>query len=349
MTDGILLREASEDIALRKYSAIIIDEAHERSKDTDILIGMMSRIVKLRENLSSEDKNIKPLKLIIMSATLTVADFTGNKTLFSHPPPVVDVEGRQYPVTIHWARRTNREYLEEAYKKISKGHRMLPPGGMLVFLTGKNEIIHLLRRLKQAFPPAGSGQAITGLPVQVLGSEAPIETEDLELGPLQGRSDESDSDSDGSMGDSINVGDDEDEFRLEDSVEQDIPMHILPLYSLLPTSEQLRVFDPPPEGSRLVVLATNIAETSLTIPGIRYVFDCGRAKERKYNENTGIQSFEVGWISKASANQRAGRAGRTGPGHCYRLYSSAVYERDFEERAQPEIQRTPLEGLHALS
>ena len=122
-------------------------------------------------------------------------------------------------------------------------------------------------------------------------------------------------------------------------------MHILPLYSLLPTQEQLKVFQPPPEGSRLIVLATNVAETSLTIPGIRYVFDCGRAKERQYDPLTGVQSFKIGWISKASAIQRAGRAGRTGPGHCYRLYSSAVFERDFAEYTEPEILRTPIEGF----
>lgn len=345
MTDGILLREASEDIALRKYSAIIIDEAHERSKDTDILLGMMSRIVKLRESLSLEDPGIKPLKLVIMSATLTVADFTENRNLYFPAPPVVQVEGRQYPVTVHWARRTTRDYLDEAYNKISKGHRRLPPGGMLVFLPGQNEIAHLLRRLRQAFPSAGSGQGTTGLVVQLSGTEAPVEPEDLDIGPTQDRSDMSDQESDTSTGLTINVGEDEDDFRLDEAPEQDTPMHVLPLYSLLPTNEQLRVFDPPPEGSRLVILSTNIAETSLTIPGIRYVFDCGRAKERKYNEETGVQSFEVGWISKASASQRAGRAGRTGPGHCYRLYSSAVYERDFEERTQPEIQRTPLEGM----
>ncbi len=79
-------------------------------------------------------------------------------------------------------------------------------------------------------------------------------------------------------------------------------MHILPLYSLLPTRGQLRVFELPSDGSRLVILATNVAETSLTIPGIRYVFDCGRSKERKYDRITGVQSFEVGWISKASAS-----------------------------------------------
>ncbi|KAK6597285.1 ATP-dependent RNA helicase DHR1 [Botrytis cinerea] len=252
MTDGVLLREVAQDIALRKYSAIVIDEAHERSVNTDILIGMLSRVVKLREEMAEEDPSIKPLKLIIMSATLRITDFTENKTLFSTPPPVLQAEGRQYPVTTHFARKTHHDYVEEAFRKISKGHRKLPPGGILVFLTGQNEITHL---------------------------------------------------------------------------------------------KQLRVFEPPPDGSRLIVLATNVAETSLTIPGIRYVFDCGRSKERKYDKTTGVQSFEVGWISKASASQRAGRAGRTGPGHCYRFYSSAVYERDFEEFAEPEILRMPIEGV----
>lgn len=125
----------------------------------------------------------------------------------------------------------------------------------------------------------------------------------------------------------------------------------------------MKVFEPPPPGSRLVVVSTNVAETSLTIPGIRYVIDCGRAKEvsqcgtgyrsffthidsqRRYNMTNGVQSFPVSWISKASAAQRAGRAGRTGPGHCYRLYSSALYEDYFEQFTQPEILRMPVEGV----
>jgi ATP-dependent RNA helicase DHX37/DHR1 len=122
-------------------------------------------------------------------------------------------------------------------------------------------------------------------------------------------------------------------------------LHILPLYSLLPNDQQLRVFKPPPEGHRLVIVATNVAETSLTIPGIRYVVDSGRSKERQYDHQTGVQSFQVGWISKASANQRAGRAGRTGPGHCYRLYSSALFEDHFEKFSIPEILRMPIEGV----
>jgi ATP-dependent RNA helicase DHX37/DHR1 len=123
------------------------------------------------------------------------------------------------------------------------------------------------------------------------------------------------------------------------------PMHILPLYSLLPTDKQMRVFRSPPEGHRLVVISTNVAETSLTIPNIRYVVDCGMAKERTYDQASSIQSFDISWISKAAASQRAGRAGRTGPGHCYRLYSSNVYETQFPQHGTPEILRTPIEGV----
>jgi ATP-dependent RNA helicase DHX37/DHR1 len=122
-------------------------------------------------------------------------------------------------------------------------------------------------------------------------------------------------------------------------------MHVLPLYSLLPNDQQMLVFRRPPEGHRLVIVSTNVAETSLTIPGIRYVIDSGRAKERAYDHSSGVQSFKVGWISKASASQRAGRAGRTGPGHCYRLYSSALFEDHFPQFSQPELLRMPIEGV----
>lgn len=339
MTDGVLLREVAQDIALRKYSAIVIDEAHERSVNTDILIGMLSRVVKLREEMASEDSSIQPLKLIIMSATLRITDFTENKTLFSTPPPVLQAEGRQYPVTTHFARKTHHDYVEEAFRKISKGHRKLPPGGMLVFLTGQNEITHLSKKLKEAFK---IGSTTTGPQVRISGKDAPIEAEDIDFGDTMDTSTDDYVDDDD---DEVTFNDDEDFDIGEEADTGPLKMHILPLYSLLPTKEQLRVFEPPPDGSRLIVLATNVAETSLTIPGIRYVFDCGRSKERKYDKTTGVQSFEVGWISKASASQRAGRAGRTGPGHCYRFYSSAVYERDFEEFAEPEILRMPIEGV----
>lgn len=338
MTDGVLLREVAQDLALRKYSAIIIDEAHERSVNTDILIGMLSRVIKLRAELSQEDPTIKPLKLVIMSATLRIEDLTMNPTLFPTPPPVLEVEGRQHPVTMHFSRRTRHDYIEEAFLKISRGHRKLPPGGFLVFLTGRNEIIQLSKRLKAAF---GGLRSADGPKVQISANDAPVEVEDIEFGDV----DDIDEDDISGIA-SDDEDDDEDEFQIEeDQQSAPLKMQILPLYSLLPTREQLRVFEEPPEGTRQIILATNVAETSLTIPGTKFVFDCGRSKERKYDRVTGVQSYEIGWISKASANQRAGRAGRTGPGHCYRLYSSAVYERDFPEFGDPELLRMPIEGV----
>lgn len=344
MTDGVLLREVSNDISLNKYSAVIIDEAHERSVNTDILIGMLSRVVKLREEMAAEDKSIRPLKLIIMSATLRIDDLTKNPVLFPSPPPVLDVEGRQFPVTIHFARQTRHDYVEEAYKKILRGHRKLPPGGFLVFLTGHDEISRLSKMLKSS----SSGLNSAAYPkVRISANDAPLEVEDIEFGDTNDTTQDDYTE--------VELVDGDDEENEEDDTEFDIPdeqggtgplkMHVLPLYSLLPTKEQMKVFDPPLEGSRQIILATNVAETSLTIPGIQYVFDCGRSKERRFDKDNGVQSYEISWVSKASANQRAGRAGRTGPGHCYRLYSSAVYERDFREFADPELLRMPIEGV----
>ena len=116
-------------------------------------------------------------------------------------------------------------------------------------------------------------------------------------------------------------------------------------YSALSDKEQAKIFAAVPDGHRLCVVSTNVAETSLTIPGIRYVVDGGQVKSRQYDDITGVTAFEVEWISKAAANQRSGRAGRTGPGHCYRLYSSAVYQHDFPQFAVPEIKRMPVDGL----
>ncbi|KAI1765917.1 P-loop containing nucleoside triphosphate hydrolase protein [Hypoxylon sp. FL1150] len=343
MTDGVLLREVANDISLRKYSAIIIDEAHERSVNTDILIGMLSRVVKLREEMASEEPKLSPLKLIIMSATLRVDDFIKNQTLFPIPPPVLNVEGRQHPVTMHFARQTRHDYVDEAFKKIMRGHRKLPPGGFLVFLTGHDEIQRLSKKLKLA---TGALNPTAYPKVRISANDAPLEVEDIDFGETNEMAND---DYEPYIEDEEEEAEDDAEFDVPEeeanSGPQPLKMHVLPLYSLLPTREQMRVFEDPPEGSRAIILATNVAETSLTIPGIRYVFDSGRSKERRYNRETGVQSYEIGWISKASANQRAGRAGRTGPGHCYRLYSSAVYERDFAQFGEPELLRMPIEGV----
>lgn len=169
MTDGVLLRELATDFLLNKYSVIIIDEAHERSMNTDILIGVLSRVLKLREQLWKEGRTgakvfycyqitwksthrcTQPLRLIIMSATLRVSDFAENERLFSSPPPVINVAARQHPVTVHFNRRTPSDYIAESIKKASKIHSRLPPGGILIFLTGQNEISGVCRKLEAKF------------------------------------------------------------------------------------------------------------------------------------------------------------------------------------------------------
>ena len=346
MTDGILLREISNDFSLRKYSVIVIDEAHERGVNTDILIGMLSRIIPLRQELSQEEPDkYSPLKMIIMSATLRVADFAANDKLFrSIKPPIVEVEGQQYPVTVHFARKTQRDYVTEIVQKVSRGHKKLPPGGMLVFLTGQVEIETVAAQLKDQFSSKSLG--FHAIRDQTRERELKQQNQYIE----DELKDDSESDVEIKLVDD-DASDDgdaefmitEDDFTTKKSL-NGLTAYILPLHASLPSQQQMRVFQQPPEGSRLIVLATNVAETSLTIPGIRYVFDCGRSKEKRYDESTGVQEYAIDWISKASASQRTGRAGRTGPGHCYRLYSSAVFEQYFEQHTKPEIQRTPIEG-----
>ncbi|GAA5824872.1 hypothetical protein JCM3770_002186 [Rhodotorula araucariae] len=376
MTDGVLLRELAADFLLTKYSVVVVDEAHERGVNTDVLIGVLSRVAKLREKQWREGKaGAKPLRLIIMSATLRVSDFAENPTLFSTPPPVLHITARQHPVTVHFARRTQHDYLAQAYKKVARIHARLPPGGVLVFCTGQNEIVSLCKRLEKKFGPkavqarkervtrAAGRNGVGAMSREDEEAEEAemdaklrgkvevgddLEAEDVDLGE--------DKDLAADVDDGVYEEDDEglesDEDDEDDTfkgldMEEDVdePMHILPLYSLLATERQMKVFAEPPAGHRLVVVATNVAETAITIPNIKYVVDTGRAKERKFDHSSGIQSFEVDWISKASAAQRAGRAGRTGPGHCYRLYSSAVFEQHFDQFAKPEILRMPIVGI----
>ena len=170
MTDGVLLRELATDFLLSKYSVIIIDEAHERSVNTDVLIGVLSRVIKLREEMWVQNKEgtkvtshlnrssrlnsqfgLQPLRLIIMSATLRVSDFAENMTLFPKPPPIIHIAARQHPVTVHFSRRTVPDYVTEAVRKACKIHTRLPAGGILIFLTGQNEITGACRKLEARY------------------------------------------------------------------------------------------------------------------------------------------------------------------------------------------------------
>ncbi|XP_077164157.1 putative ATP-dependent RNA helicase DHX37 [Paroedura picta] len=357
MTDGVLLKEIQKDFLLSKYRVVILDEAHERSMYTDILIGLLSRIVPLRT------KKGHPLKLIIMSATLRVEDFTTNTKLFPTPPPVLQVDSRQFPVAVHFNKKTPLDdYTGECFRKVCKIHRMLPTGGILVFLTGQAEVHSLCRRLRKTFPfrknlPQGGENKADSveetkkfkkskrrkkvtLPKIDLDNYSVMPVDEGDEDRDAGNEDEDDADLAGSDLD-LDLGDDDSEGEKPDS---SLPLYVLPLYSLLAPEKQAKVFRPPPPGTRLCVVATNVAETSLTIPGIKYVVDSGRVKKRFYDKITGVSSFKVTWTSQASANQRAGRAGRTEPGHCYRLYSSAVFS-DFEKFTPPEITRRPVEDL----
>ncbi|KAI9183298.1 putative ATP-dependent RNA helicase DHR1 [Blastocladiella emersonii ATCC 22665] len=445
MTDGVLLKEVSADLLLSRYSVMIVDEAHERNINTDILIGVLSRVVNLRQKLHLEwtqkkatadrlgqtftERRVTPLKLIIMSATLRVSDFTMNTRLFPAPPPVINVQARQFPVTVHFNRRTPQNHVVEAYRKVCKIHARLPPGGILVFMTGQNEIYDVVNRLRKKYPspldaaaaPAPAAVATSGKKGKSRAAPAPaaaaarksarpeIDTEatveerlaevdtgmvngatvstaaraaersekvgtTVTLQPAEGTLPAAAPTAAAGAGAAAATEDDEEEFLLSDDeddgqdadLDEDYdptsrddfdeaeddddeaakqPLHVLPLYSLLSTDQQMRVFDAVPEGHRLCVVATNVAETSLTIPGIRYVVDCGKVKEKVYDADTSIQNFVVNWTSKASADQRAGRAGRTGPGHCYRLFSSAVYEHQFVQFSEPEVLRMPIEGV----
>ncbi|CBQ69096.1 related to ECM16-putative DEAH-box RNA helicase [Sporisorium reilianum SRZ2] len=382
MTDGVLLRELATDFLLTKYSAIMVDEAHERSINTDVLIGVLSRVVRLREKRWLQgEADARPLRLIIMSATLRVSDFTENTTLFASPPPVINIDARQHPVTVHFNRKTVQDYITESVSKATKIHARLPPGGILIFLTGQQEISTVCKKLEKRFgrraieqkkkdrervqgrfkyrrgDDVDDGEDASAR-VKMTARDGDVEAEEVDLGLDRDLAADVD---DGAMAagddpDALDTDDDDnagsdadarhdDELPDELKDDSDVPMHILPLYSLLPSEKQMRIFEAPPVDTRLVVVATNVAETSLTIPNIRYVIDCGRSKERKYDLVSGVQSYEVSWISKTSAAQRAGRAGRTGPGHCYRLYSSAVYEDHLAQFSSPEILRTPVDGL----
>ncbi|KFD60739.1 hypothetical protein M514_10096 [Trichuris suis] len=295
VTDGILVREIMRNPLLTEYSVIMVDEAHERNVNTDILLGLLRKVLAKRTEL----------RLLVSSATLDAVEFRRFFNFNATDDPALDtatimsVEGRSFPIDIYYTKGSVPNYVNASVKAAIRIHRCEPSGGdILIFLTGEDEVNTCCNLLKE---------------------------ESKTLGDCD-------------------------------------KLWIVPIYGAMPFKEQIKVFDSCPVGTRKVVVATNIAEASVTVPGIVYVIDCGFVKLRAVHPQTGIESLVVVPISKASAEQRAGRAGRVRYGKAYRLYpgnwtnsiwnglfslrNTALFlESEFEKLrlfTVPEIQRTNL-------
>ncbi|OAX83710.1 hypothetical protein ACJ72_01931 [Emergomyces africanus] len=264
MTDGVLLRESLVQQDLDKYSCIIMDEAHERALNTDVLMGLIKKVLARRRDL----------KLIVTSATMNAERFSK----FYGGAPEFFIPGRTFPVDIQYSRSPCEDYVDSAVKQVLAIHVSQGPGDILVFMTGQEDIEVTCELIAERL-------ALLNDPPKI---------------------------------------------------------SILPIYSQMPADLQAKIFDKAPPGVRKVIVATNIAETSLTVDGIMYVVDAGFSKLKVYNPRMGMDTLQITPISQANASQRAGRAGRTGPGKAYHLYTELAFKNELYIQTIPEIQRTNL-------
>lgn len=271
MTEGILLREAINDKYLKQYDIICLDEAHERTVDTDVLFGIVKKVQRDRKAIG-----LPELKIIIMSATMDVDHF---QKYFDNCP-VLYLPGRAFPVKINHTKVKQDDYMFAALVTLFEIHMNAPPQeDVLIFLTGKDEIESMIQQIR-----------------------AIMKSPDL-IGAT--------------------------------------PLRAFPLHSSLPQKQQLDAFTRSVEGQRRVVIATNIAETSITLPGIKYVIDTGVVKMKSFDANTGLESLKITKISQAQAWQRSGRAGRESAGVCYRTYTKSEMDA-WSSMTKPEILRCNL-------
>ena len=336
MTDGILLAEIQSDPMLRRYDTLIIDEAHERSLNIDFILGYVARLLPARPDL----------KVIITSATIDSDRFarhfgtwegTPGSGRLIEPAPVIEVSGRTYPVEIRYrplgpttpssytseASAQQADEPEESADEQSSGPMQLvledPDDELATLGYGMGEDIDVETAICHAvdeLSAEGDGDILVFLP----GERDIRDTEAALLDHLKGRGRRAGDDKGARPGD----------------------IEILPLYARLTAAEQHRVFEP--HRLRRVVLATNVAETSLTVPGIRYVIDPGLARISRYSNKTKVQRLPIEPVSQASANQRAGRCGRVAEGVAIRLFSQADYL-SRPRFTEPEILRTSLASV----